>query len=277
MLTQRFPFLLPLRLAQKKVFFYTGMRFDGQTYAKTRREDMLPYLLYSAENGLYNVNTGFDMLYQENKAFNLRLAAKSLNGLLIRPGETFSFWQTVRYADRHTAYKDGLAVVNGKLTTVAGGGLCQMSNLLFWVFLHSPLTILERHTHRVKDFPTLRNTEPEGVDATISEGWLDLKMKNETDTTYQIGLDFDDRSFSISLFSDAQLPLLYEIEGKDLRYFRKNDKLYQQISIYRRELRPDTGVPISEELLYTNVCTIGYQLPDDTTICDEGGFGYDET
>jgi vancomycin resistance protein VanW len=268
-LTQLFPFLLPLRVAQRKAFFYTGMRLDGHVYANTIHDELLPYQLFSADNGLYNVNTGFDMIYQENKVFNLKLAAKTLNGLLIKPGETFSFWQTVRHADKDTPYKDGLTVTNGILGTAPSGGLCQMSNLLFWVFLHSPLTIVERHTHKAKDFPTLRDAEPEGVDATINEGWIDLKVRNQTDITFQIGIAFDSANITGSLFTDKALPVFYEIDGKDLSYFRQNGKVCQKISIYRREIAVDTREVLSETLLYENLCEIDYQLPDGTKILDK--------
>jgi vancomycin resistance protein VanW len=269
-MTQIFPFLLPLRVAQRKAFFYTGMRLDGHAYAKTLHDALLPHKLFSADNGLYNANTGFDMTYQENKVFNLKLAAKTLNGLLIKPGETFSFWKTVRHADKDTPYKDGLTVTNGILGTAPSGGLCQMSNLLFWVFLNSPLTIVERHTHKVKDFPTMRDAEPEGVDATINEGWLDLKVKNETDLVFQIGIAFDSANITGSLFTDKAMPVVYEIEGKDLSYFRKNGKVYQKISIYRREIACDTREVLSESLLYENLCEIDYQLPEGTKILDQG-------
>lgn len=268
-LTQLLPFLLPLRVAQRKAFFYTSMRLDGHAYAKTLQDELLPYELFSAANGLYNANTGFDMIYQENKVFNLKLAAKTLHSLLIQPGETFSFWQTVRHADKDTPYKDGLTVTNGKLGTAQSGGLCQMSNVLFWVFLHSPLTVVERHTHKAKDFPTMRDSEPEGVDATISEGWLDLKVKNETDITFQIGIAFDSMNITGSLFTDRAMPLSYEIEGKDLSYFRKSGNVYQKVSIYRREVAFDTREILSESLLYENLCEIDYELPEGTIILDK--------
>lgn len=268
-ITQAFPFLLPLRVAQRKTFFYMAMQFDNHTYTKTVLGELLPYKLFSADNELYNTSTGFDMVYQENKVFNLKLAAKTLDGLLIKPGETFSLWKAMRNADKHTPYKDGLNVINGKLCTTYGGGLCQMSNLLFWVFLHSPLTIVERHTHEVKDFPTMRNAEPEGVDATISEGWLDLKVKNETDITFQIGLSFDDVNITGGLYTDKAMPVVYEIMGKDLSYFRQNGKVYQKISIYRHEIAIDTREILSESLLYENLCEIGYQLPAGTKIIEK--------
>lgn len=270
-MTQLFPLLTPLRVAQRKAFFYAGMHLDRQTYAKIIQNEYLPHRLFSADNGLYNTNTGFDMVYQENKVYNLKLAAKTLDGLLIKPGETFSLWLAMRNADKQTPYKDGLTVTDGKLHTTYGGGLCQMSNLLFWVLLHSPLTIVERHTHEVKDFPTMRDAEPEGVDATISEGWLDLKVRNETGITFQIGLSFDDVNITGSLFTDNPLPFVYEIEGKDLSYFRKNGTVYQKISIFRREIDTVTREAVSESLLYTNLCEIGYQLPNDTLITDERG------
>ncbi len=73
----------------EKMCFYAGMRFDGCRYAQTIGEKSLSHLLFETDCALYNHNTGFDMIYQENKVFNLKLAAKTLNGLLIRPGKPF--------------------------------------------------------------------------------------------------------------------------------------------------------------------------------------------
>lgn len=115
-ITQLFPFLLPVRRTQRKIIFYVKMYFDRNRYVKTKAPGLLPFCIYETKSKLLNENTGFDMRYQENKVFNLKLTAKTLNGLLIKPGETFSFWQAVRYADKHIPYKDGLTVTNGKLS-----------------------------------------------------------------------------------------------------------------------------------------------------------------
>jgi len=269
-LTQIFPFLLPLRVLQRKICFYAKMSFDGHRYAKSLNENQLPYKLFETNCTLYNSDTGFDMIYQENKVFNLKLAAKTLNGLLIKPNETFSFWQVVRYADKHIPYKDGLTVTNGKLAASPGGGLCQMSNLLFLVFLHSSLTIVERHIHKVREFPTLRMAEPDGVDATVSEGWLDLKVKNETDITFQLGIGFDEENIFGSLYAERKMECIYRVEGKDLSYFRKDGKVFENILIYRRQITRDTHETLSESLLYENLCEIGYRLPNDTLITGKG-------
>ena len=49
--------------------------------------------------------------------------------------------------------------------------------------LHTPLTLTERHGHQVKDFPEPPSDAPLGVDATVAEGWLDLRVRNDTEVT----------------------------------------------------------------------------------------------
>jgi vancomycin resistance protein VanW len=265
-LTQIFPWLLPLRKKQRLIWFYAEMDKDGNRYSSTQGQELLPYKLFEAKSLLYNYETGFDMVYQENKVFNLKLAAATLDKVLIRPGETFSFWRFVRHADKTEPYREGLIVKDGQLVTVAGGGMCQMSNLLFWVFLHSPLSVVERHTHALKDFPPPPSEEPEGVDATVTEGWLDLKVRNDTDLTFQIHLDFDQQYIIGSLLTDENLPYVYEIVGRDLRYFRREGNIFEENSIYRQQLATADRKMLSEELLYKNLCQIGYELPEGTPI-----------
>ncbi len=242
------------------------MLLDANRYCSTQSSRFLPHLVFETRCPLFNHETGFDMVFQQNKVFNLKLAAAVLGGVVIRPGETFSFWRLVRHADRHTAYRDGLVVTCGKLTTAPGGGLCQMSNSLFWMFLNSPLTIVERHGHAVKDFPEPPSDAPIGVDATISEGWLDLKVKNETNAAYQIGISFDDAFITTSVYSDEDDGVLYRAVSGTPRYLRENGKVYEEVDIFRNTVSSETGVQLSRELLYRNRCEIGYALPEETLI-----------
>ena len=140
-LTERFPFLLPLRRWQRKRCFYLKMYFDGCRYAAARTKTPLEYTLFRANVAMRNERSGFPMEYQQNKVHNLRLAAEAMNGVVLHPSETFSFWRLARRADRHTPYKDGLVLVNGSVRPAYGGGLCMLSDLLYWCFLHTPLTV----------------------------------------------------------------------------------------------------------------------------------------
>lgn len=265
-ITQLFPWLLPLRKKQRKLCFYLGLSLDRNHYSAKQAETLLPYRLFEATCPMYNRETGFDMVYQENKVFNLKLAAKTLDKLVIYPGETFSFWKAVRYADRDTPYKDGLVVADGKLQTLPGGGLCQMSNLLFWLFLHTPLTVAERHGHMVKDFPDPPSDAPIGVDAAISEGWLDLKVRNDTNITYQISITFDEGNINGCILTDTMPTVKYYITNGKPLYYQKNSGIYEEVDILQNIITLADDQCISSNLLYRNRCEIGYPLPGGTEI-----------
>ena len=269
-LTQIFPWLLPLRQKQRLFCFYLKMRLDRNHYASDRAEAFLPYRVFETSCPLMNRDTGFDMVYQDNKVFNLRLAAAPLDRLVIRPGETFSFWRLVRHADKHTPYKDGLAMVNGKLTPEKGGGLCQLSNLLCWMFLHTPLTIVERHGHGVKDFPEPPSDAPAGVDATVAEGWLDLRVRNDTAASFQIAVAFDGDRIIGRILTDRKPGLTYQVTGEGLQYIQEGDAVFEEVDILRRTVDKATGRCLSGERVYRNRCRIGYPLPAGTPIIIKG-------
>lgn len=77
------------------------------------------------------------MELQRNKLVNLRLASAQINGLVVQPGETFSFWKLVGEPSAKRGYLDGLVISAGKLGRGVGGGLCQLANLIHWLVLNS--------------------------------------------------------------------------------------------------------------------------------------------
>ena len=193
--TEFLPFLLPLRRKQKIWCFYQKMKHDGNRYARRQAEERLPYIQYECTQGLINPDSGYDIQYQYNKAHNLKVVSRRMQQLIIEPGEVFSFWQLARGADHDDPYRPGLGLHDGKIVPVHGGGLCFMSELLYWMVLHTPLTVIEKHPHLVISLPANPNAEmPAGIDATIQEGWSDLKFRNDTDQPFQLILDFDEDS-----------------------------------------------------------------------------------
>ena len=92
---------------------------------------------------------------QQNKIANLRIAARAIDGVTIRPGESFSFWRLVGRASRRKGYLPGMTIVDGRLVASTGGGLCQLSNALYWVALHLGCTISERN-RQVRECPAQR-------------------------------------------------------------------------------------------------------------------------
>lgn len=267
-LTQVFPGLLSLRKKQRLFCFYLGMRMDGNRYAETREKDTLPHIVYASTCPMYNPDTGFDMIYQENKVFNIKLAAQELSRVLIRPGETFSFWHLVRWADKRVPYKDALMESDGRLKPLYGGGLCQLSNLLFWLFLHTHLTILERHGHAQKGFPEPQSDAPMGVDATVYEGWLDLKARNDTAYTFQLDFSFSETEVTGSIRCRDKLPTAIAVSNENLVYRCEQGGVFEEVDVVQTFLDQSGKAPLNKRTLYRNRCRINYPIPEDWIVTE---------
>lgn len=264
-LTQIFPFLLPLRVWQKNLFFRITCYFDKNIYAK-RKGDLLSYECSNAKTLMINDHSGYDILYQVNKVDNLKLTSKTLNKILIYPSETFSFCLLMQGVKKYGRYKDGLVLIDGKIVAKKGGGICQISNLLYYLFLMSPLTVVERHGHKLKSLPNNESDALDGIDATINSGWLDLKVRNDTNDIYQIVIDFDDDYMYGRLLTNNMPEIDYEIINSNLKYFSKDDKIYESVSVVRVMRDKKTHEIVKSENLYDEVVQVTYKLPDDIVI-----------
>lgn len=264
-LTQILPFLLPLRIWQKNLFYRIGMKFDGNEYAKTFGEK-LDYEICNAKTLMINKDSGHDIIFQKNKVENLKIASKTMNHILIYPNETFSFYYLSKNSKKYGKYKDGLILVDGKIIAKEGGGLCHLSNLLHYIFLMSPLTVTERHGHKIKSFPNPDKSSLEGIDATISGGWLDLRAKNETNDIYQIDISFDDEYMYGRILSNKKPTVDYKIINEDLHYVEENDKIFECVSVVRVQTDKQDKSISNHKKLYDEKVFIEYELPEDVVI-----------
>lgn len=155
-----------------------------------------------------------EMYLQENKRTNLQLAIKHLDNIIIKPQETFSIWKMVGRPTASKGYLEGLVLNQGKIDKGIGGGLCQLGNLLFWIFAHSPLTITERHRHGFDVFPDVNRKVPFGAGATLSYNYIDLQIKNETSTDFQIKLWMDTTHLHGKLVSSDKLSTTFRVEER---------------------------------------------------------------
>jgi vancomycin resistance protein VanW len=159
-----------------------------------------------------------------------------LNGIVVMPGETFSFWKLIGKPTRRKGYLPGMVLSHGRVTAGVGGGLCQLSNLIYWMTLHTPLTVTERHRHSYDVFPDSNRTQPFGSGATCYYNYLDLQVKNETKQEYQLRLFLTDTHLVGEWRSDMPATRRYVITEKDHAiepaiwgvYERKN-RLYRQV------------------------------------------------
>ena len=110
---------------------------------------------------------------EEMRAINVELAASRINGIVIKPGKTFSYSKSVGTRTVENGYVDGPSIANGKEVSSIGGGICQVSTNLYAALLLAGITPTEHHYHGLPvDYA------PTGLDAAIAENYLDLRFKN---------------------------------------------------------------------------------------------------
>lgn len=129
-----------------------------------------------------------DIALQEGKIVNLKLATSRLNGVVVEPGKVFSFWRLIGNPTSRKGYQQGMVLLNGRPSSAVGGGLCALSNLVYWLTLHTPLTVVERYRHSYDVFPDSNRTQPFGSGATCLYNYRDLMIRNSTSQPYLLSV-----------------------------------------------------------------------------------------
>ncbi|MEL4861672.1 VanW family protein [Pseudoflavonifractor phocaeensis] len=252
----------PLRAKAGALYYGTLRRLlwlkMAPTFAKERRAEDMPYEHFAHATPLLRRLRDVDMALQHNKVENLKLAVKRLDGVVIRPGETFSYWYLIGKPSRRKGYREGMVLRNGKVTSGVGGGLCQLSNLIYWMALHTPLTVTERHRHGYDVFPDSGRTQPFGSGATCAYPYGDLTLRNDTDETFQLRLRVGPENLEGAFLGDQPPVFRYEIVERDHEmrgefwggYTRRN-KLFRLVCDL-------DGKPLYEEQVAENQAVMMY-------------------
>jgi vancomycin resistance protein VanW len=122
----------------------------------------------------------------ENKLNNIRLTASKLSGLVIPQGAIFSFWHLVGNPSERYGFKKSRIIRNGVVDFEVGGGVCQVSGMVYLAALKAGLTILERHNHSVDIYEEHERIAPLGADATVVYGSKDLQFINDSNGAIQL-------------------------------------------------------------------------------------------
>lgn len=118
---------------------------------------------------------------RNGRRHNIELAMGKLNDVYIKPGAVFSFNQTVGPRSRAAGYQDAPVIERGQLVQGIGGGICQVATTLYNAAMISGLPIAERYLHS-----NYISSYPAGRDATVADGVLDLKFRNDSGGTLLI-------------------------------------------------------------------------------------------
>lgn len=233
--------------------------FSGKNFARHKTDKPLEFPIYS-HNSLIRRRLGnTEMELQENKAVNLSLAAPKVNGIIIRPGEIFSFWKLVGSDSKKAGYREGLTISNGRPSRGTGGGLCQFTNLIHWMVLHSELKIIEHHHHDGLDlFPDFKRQIPFGTGTSIVYNYLDYRFINTTNRTYQILVYTDGEYLRGELRADKPQALSYHIHSENEFFSKEKGIVFRNGIVYRDTIDKKTGNRISRDIIRKNHAKVMY-------------------
>lgn len=251
-----------LRLRLGKAW-YAGMRYllwcsPKFRWAKRRQTEQLPQVQFSHATPLYRHLRGEEMALQENKVVNLQLAVARLDGLVLAPGETFSYWRLIGKPSRRKGYKEGMVLFLGRIGSDVGGGLCQLSNLIFWMTLHTPLTVVERYRHSHDVFPDAGRTQPFGSGATCAYPHRDLMIRNDTDQPFQLCLRVGETHLEGQWRALRPPACRYEIVERDHRMDQASWGGYIRHNALYRRAWDLSGRLLEERFLFSNDAIMMY-------------------
>ena len=232
---------------------------SSAVFAKTKSDSLLPFKVYEHKSLIRRRLGNVDMTLQENKAVNLSIAAPKVNKVIIYPGETFSFWHLVGKISEKEGYKTGLTIKSGEPDSDIGGGMCQFTNLIHWLVLHSPLTICEHHHHDGVDlFPDFGRVVPFGTGTSILYNYKDYRFRNDTEMTFQLEVFVDDEYLAGRLLCSDRLAYSYHIYVDDEFFSRENDIVYRNNKIYRKTVDVVSGNAVETEIIKKNHARVMY-------------------
>jgi vancomycin resistance protein VanW len=197
-----------------------------------------------------------DLRLQVQKVQNLRTAAKALDGLVIQPGQTFSLWRHLGRPTSTRGYVKGMLLSQGRVVEGMGGGLCQLANFLFWIFLHADIEVVERHHHSMDVFPDSGRVLPFGSGATIMYNFIDLKIKNTSDQPLQLSMWLTDTHLKGQLLSPAHSVSKYHVGQRYHCFIEKDGSFYRYNQIWREKRQ--NGILLEEQHMVTNLAPVLY-------------------
>lgn len=256
-----------MRVWQKRWFHLLAQCCSSRRYAHTVQAGQLPFRYIRHTSRLIRRLGDSDLQLQHNKVINLRLASPRIDGVLIRPGEYFSFWHLVGRPSARRGYVEGMELSFGKARSGIGGGLCQIGNLIHWMALHSPLTVVERANHSFDPFPDDGRVLPFGSGAALFYNYVDLVLHNPTHETFQLCLKVAEHQLEGELRSDTASLLNYHVHERAHRFSRQQGQVVRQNEIWRDiHQKGQKGKPalfLRRECLYRNEVRVMYPVEED--------------
>ena len=259
------------RISVRKEIIKRSMKdlFSSVKFAHQKSAELLPVVIKTHKSLIRRKLHNVDLELQENKAKGLAIAAPLVSHIVINPGETFSFWRLVGRPTYKKGYRNGVTITNGRVHPGIGGGICQFSNLIHWLILHTDLVIIEHWHHDNMDlFPDFKRQIPFGTGTSISYKNLDYRFKNNADQPYQLIIYTTDEYLCGEIRSTYALPVKVHIKEEEAYFYQKDEIVYRHNKIYRQVNDKKTGNILENKLLAENHAEVMY----DAVLIDKSKF-----
>jgi len=230
-----------------------------EKFALKKQSDPLPILIYEHKSLIRRKLGNSNLEFQENKAVNLSIASPKVSLVLIKPNETFSFWKLVGSCTKRKGYLNGLIISKGETSGGIGGGMCQFTNLIHWLVLHTPMMITEHHHHNGMDlFPDFGRQIPFGTGTSIMHNYLDYRFKNPTNITFQLIVYTTDEYLCGEMRANSAINMKYHIKAENEFFTKEDDSIYRNNEIFRTCIDKATGRVIDSKLIISNHALVMY-------------------
>lgn len=155
--------------------------------------------------------------YNPPRTRNLELACEQINGLILKPGETFSFNKVVGQRTAERGFQEAGVYVGADTVDQLGGGVCQVASTVYYCTLQAELEVIERTEHRY-----VPAYIPWGMDATVYWGSLDYQFRNNSSYPIRIEAECNSRyvimkfvgtetrDYTLKFESDSQITSRWE-------------------------------------------------------------------
>ena len=251
---------LTYRISAEKEIFLKKLRdlLSGEDFAAERPKELLPCIAARSRSNMIKRAPGVDLSLQENKAVNIGIACRTMNHLVIHPGQTFSFWRHVGRTTAKRGYKNGRVILGGKLVPGVGGGLCNLANTLHLLVLSTPLTVTELHFHSDALAPDEGPRKPFSNGTSVNYNNIDFRFKNETDQDFQIVVGCRGEELFAELRCEREFPYTYRLAEEGHHFRKEGDKFYRVSKIYHETYDRKSGKLINRRLIRDNHSEVMY-------------------
>jgi vancomycin resistance protein VanW len=197
---------------------------------------------------------------QRGKELNVAIAAARLDGIVVAPGETFSWHRAVGPPLRLRGFVPGPEVRDGRVAAGVGGGACQVANLVCWLALHAGMALGERHGHDLDLFPDHERTAPFGSGATVFFPTRDLRFTNPGPAPLLLELEVRDGSLHGAARLGADPGVRVELVERDHRFVREGEAVFRENRLLVRTLRG--GEVVCEREAWRSRARVLYEVPE---------------